>query len=199
MDRSICAPSTTTTCKSGDGSKASPVLSMSKHIQPPRRISEQTGLSTASSQTSYTYHVPTPALVPSTTNRRSSSVSNNQRPFPLLPVSMTMTTDNDHDNDHDNAFHFDQYPPTQIDYAPQTQEQRDSGKPYQQQHHFPVTTSILDTNSCIDATAMITSMAGAPIEEVRAGLGCFDRGDCQVMNQVVFDVMDRYSETQPGL
>lgn len=52
------------------------------------------------------------------------------------------------------------------------------------------------TNSCTYATDMITTIAGdIHPSDVRTDLGCSPQcgTDCEVSNQVVFDVMDRYS------
>jgi len=54
----------------------------------------------------------------------------------------------------------------------------------------------IGTNSCVYATDMITAMASdAHPLDVRTDLGCSPQGgtDCVVNNQVVFEVMDRYS------
>jgi hypothetical protein len=54
----------------------------------------------------------------------------------------------------------------------------------------------IGTNSCVYATDMITAMANdAHPLDVRTDLGCSPQGgtDCVVTNQVVFEVMDRYS------
>lgn len=60
--------------------------------------------------------------------------------------------------------------------------------------------SVAGTNSCYDATDMITSMAGGDPQNVRADLGCLTNGiDCEVDNQLVFNVMDRYAGQGIGL
>lgn len=48
-------------------------------------------------------------------------------------------------------------------------------------------------NDCSYATDLITTMAGGDATSVRADLGCIPGVECQVDNQRVFDVMDRYS------
>lgn len=58
----------------------------------------------------------------------------------------------------------------------------------------------IGTNSCVYATDLITSMAtNAHPVDVRTDLGCSSQcaTDCEVDNQVVFNVMDRYSGMQP--
>jgi len=60
--------------------------------------------------------------------------------------------------------------------------------------------SVAGTNSCDFATNMITTMAGSDPQDVRADLGCLTNGmDCQVDNQLVFNVMDRYTGQGIGL
>ncbi|TGO56328.1 hypothetical protein BCON_0079g00220 [Botryotinia convoluta] len=54
-------------------------------------------------------------------------------------------------------------------------------------------------NSCVFATDMITTMAGGDPAVVRAELGCVPGMDCNVDNQLVFHVMDRYTENGVGL
>jgi len=55
-------------------------------------------------------------------------------------------------------------------------------------------TRVKNVNSCVSATDMITAMAGADPSLVRADLGCESGLDCEVDNQLVFNVMDRYIE-----
>jgi hypothetical protein len=62
-----------------------------------------------------------------------------------------------------------------------------------QSPYMPTTTSCLNVNSCVFATDMITTMTGADPNSVNAELGCLPGMDCDVDNQLVFNVMDRYS------
>lgn len=58
----------------------------------------------------------------------------------------------------------------------------------------------IGTNSCVYATDLITSMAtNAHPVDVRTDLGCSPQcaTDCEVDNQIVFNVMDRYTGLQP--
>ncbi|KAE9371168.1 hypothetical protein N431DRAFT_425837 [Stipitochalara longipes BDJ] len=55
------------------------------------------------------------------------------------------------------------------------------------------TTSSSNVNNCNYATEMITTMAGADASAVRHDLGCMPGMDCEVDNQLVFNVMDRYT------
>ena len=50
-----------------------------------------------------------------------------------------------------------------------------------------------NANSCVLATDMITTMAGGDPSAVRADLGCLPGMDCEVDNQLVFNVLDRYT------
>ncbi|ESZ95545.1 hypothetical protein SBOR_4074 [Sclerotinia borealis F-4128] len=54
-------------------------------------------------------------------------------------------------------------------------------------------------NSCVFATDIITTMAGADPAVIRAELGCVPGMDCNVDNQLVFNVMDRYTGSGVGL
>ncbi|KAH8809109.1 hypothetical protein F5884DRAFT_753610 [Xylogone sp. PMI_703] len=56
-----------------------------------------------------------------------------------------------------------------------------------------------NVNSCIFAADMITTMTGSDPQSVRADLGCGQNGDCQVDNQLVFNVMDRYTDPNMGV
>lgn len=56
------------------------------------------------------------------------------------------------------------------------------------------TTSSSNANNCSYATDMITTMAGGDPNVVRADLGCYPGVEqCEVDNQLVFQVMDRYT------
>ncbi len=59
--------------------------------------------------------------------------------------------------------------------------------------------SPLNNNNCNYAAEMITTMAGVDPDTVRSDLGCLPGMDCDVDNQLVFNVMDRYSEGEVGL
>jgi hypothetical protein len=73
----------------------------------------------------------------------------------------------------------------------------------QSSQYIPTSTSnssVAGTNSCYVAADMITSMAGGDPQNVRAELGCLSHGmDCEVDNQLVFNVMDRYAGQGIGL
>jgi len=53
--------------------------------------------------------------------------------------------------------------------------------------------SSANVSSCVYATDMITTMAGGDPSAVGADLGCLPGMDCEVDNQLVFNVMDRYN------
>ncbi|KAN0096104.1 hypothetical protein V8E51_014909 [Hyaloscypha variabilis] len=57
------------------------------------------------------------------------------------------------------------------------------------------TTSSSNVNNCNYATDMITTMAGADASAVRQDLGCMPGMDCEVDNHLVFNVMDRYTNS----
>lgn len=59
--------------------------------------------------------------------------------------------------------------------------------------YVPTTTTSANTNSCLFATDMITTMTGGEASAVRADLGCQQDMECEVDNQLVFNVMDRYT------
>ncbi|KAL5329950.1 hypothetical protein ACEPPN_003470 [Leptodophora sp. 'Broadleaf-Isolate-01'] len=64
----------------------------------------------------------------------------------------------------------------------------------QQSAVYVPTTSSPNVNNCNYAADMITTMAGiGDSSAVRAELGCGPGMDCEVDNQLVFNVMDRYS------
>jgi len=64
----------------------------------------------------------------------------------------------------------------------------------QQSEIYVPTTSSPNVNNCNFAADMITTMAGInDSSAVRADLGCGPGIDCEVDNQLVFNVMDRYS------
>ncbi|KAI9745612.1 MAG: hypothetical protein M1818_001146 [Claussenomyces sp. TS43310] len=67
-------------------------------------------------------------------------------------------------------------------------------------HHMAIATSdpepdpgMHDMNNCMLATDMITTMMGGDPSIVREELGCGPNLDCNVSNQLVFNVMDRYA------
>lgn len=64
-----------------------------------------------------------------------------------------------------------------------------------QSSYIPTTTSSPNVNSCVFAADMISTMAGGDPNTVSADLGCLPGMDCDVDNQLVFNIMDRYSES----
>jgi hypothetical protein len=65
--------------------------------------------------------------------------------------------------------------------------------------YLPTTSGSSNANNCVFATDMITTMAGVDKSAVRADLGCTPGMDCDVDNQLIFDVMDRYSGQGVGI
>jgi hypothetical protein len=59
--------------------------------------------------------------------------------------------------------------------------------------YIPPAKTASNVNNCNFATDIITTMAGADSSSVRAELGCLPGMECEVDNQLVFDVMDRYT------
>ncbi|CAG8980016.1 hypothetical protein HYALB_00005190 [Hymenoscyphus albidus] len=70
-----------------------------------------------------------------------------------------------------------------------------SSNPQVSMDPIPVPPTRGNVNSCDLATDMITSMAGGDPVDVRADLGCLPGMECEVDNQLVFQVMDRYSNS----
>jgi len=72
---------------------------------------------------------------------------------------------------------------------PHTQPQRSS-------LYIPTASTSSNVNSCVYATDMITTMAGGDPSLISAELGCMpDMEDCEVDNHLVFNVMDRYTDS----
>lgn len=65
--------------------------------------------------------------------------------------------------------------------------------------YIPTSMSSSIINTCVFTTDMMTSMPGADPSDIRADLGCLQGMDCEVDNQLVFNVMDRYAGTGVGL
>ena len=64
---------------------------------------------------------------------------------------------------------------------------------------MPTTPNSPNANSCVFAADMISTMSGGDPNAVSADLGCLPGMDCDIDNQLVFNVMDRYSEPTAGL
>jgi hypothetical protein len=65
--------------------------------------------------------------------------------------------------------------------------------------YIPTDANSSNVNSCVFAADMITTMAGGDPISVSADLGCLPGMDCDVDNQLVFNIMDRYTETRADL
>lgn len=105
-------------------------------------------------------------------------------------MSSTASSIAQHNNEqyHDAEYNYDQYPM----YQPQSHESSSHQMHATQSNNYAPTADA-NSNSCVFATDMITAMAGGDPGMIRQELGCGSKGDCQVDNNVVFNVMDRYS------
>lgn len=110
--------------------------------------------------------------------------------------SSTHSSHNNFDLPHQSSSN-----PLQQDVRPQPQE-ASSGR--NSQNHSPVNnfgadmesnfdSTLMNTSSCMFAADMIGTMAGRMEEDVRAELGCSTSGDCDVSDEIVFGVMERYT------
>jgi hypothetical protein len=141
-------------------------------------------------------------LTPSSDASRASSVSYD-RPIQLqmtpVPTLGTHTMPNILPRSH-TQMHFDfgdEVNFTTPDFHPQTHSTDIPQHAMQPQNpYIPVTNDLM--NSCSFATDMITTMVGGNPEDVRADLGCAPGTECQVDNQLLFNVMDRYSGHDVG-
>jgi hypothetical protein len=154
----------------------------------------------------------------------SSSAQQQQHPprnrMPSLPPSMTSSGstvitssqqsqaryDFDHQVSMLPSFHGHQHHQSHnnITYLAHAHTQPHSLAPVSRSSQYTPTSasssSIIGSNNCDFATNMITTMAGGDPQEVRADLGCLTNGiDCEVDNQLVFNVMDRYTGQGIGL
>jgi hypothetical protein len=116
----------------------------------------------------------------------------------LVPKAMPLPSDMP---TTDNSFHHSPLTPTQntsqIGFGPRFLEEthlQSQNIPYSSSMYLPTTNHSLNVNNCSYAAEMITIMAGADHASVRADLGCLSNMDCDVDNQTVFEVMDRYSD-----
>lgn len=127
-------------------------------------------------------------------HRSSHSMSHHQR---LNPVNSSQ--EHGQGSNMSNPSHsldFDSH------FSQSSQSPYDSPRPNQHQLlYMPITaSSSTNVNSCVFAADMITTMAGASDPSaVRAELGCLPDMDCEVDNQLVFNVMDRYTSSSVGL
>jgi hypothetical protein len=149
-------------------------------------------------------------MTPGSTTSRTSSHSHGSRGVPhhqrLNPVALPRNpSPASSPSRHNSHFDFDKQlsqsnPPSYNPHQPTTQKylQPHTG-PQVSSVYVPTTSSISNVNSCAFATDMITTMGGGDPIYVRAELGCLPDMDCQVDNQLVFNVMDRYVGTSVGL
>ena len=175
----------------------STVHSTWKPIHPQRRSSQPLGKSTSSA-----HHFMTPS---STSSRASNaslggasdhSIALLQR---LTPVSLPRNPSpaSNHARNDLQMFDFESQLSFSNSYdnhaAIVQQHLQPHSMPPRSSVHIPTTSAGSNVNSCDFATDMITTMAGGDPSSVRADLGCSPGLDCEVDNQLVFDVMDRYT------
>jgi hypothetical protein len=101
-----------------------------------------------------------------------------------------------HQNQHQNQRHNNNSNPNSGSTTTPTHLAQAHAHAQSSQYRPPQTpsTSVAGTNSCVYAADMITSMAGGDPNEVRQELGCSMPGmECEVDNQLVFNVLDRYT------
>ena len=149
-------------------------------------------------------------MTPSSTASRTSSLSHGSRGVAhhqrLAPVALARNpSPASNPSRHTPHFDFDQ----QLTLAnPSSYNSRQStaqkhlqphSAPKRSSIYMPTTTSSSNVNSCVFATDMITTMGGGDPNSVRAELGCLPDMDCEVDNQLVFNVMDRYTGTSVGM
>ena len=60
--------------------------------------------------------------------------------------------------------------------------------------YVPTTTTSTNVNGCVFATDRITIMVEGDPSDVRADLGCLPNINCEVDNQLVFNVMDQHTQ-----
>jgi hypothetical protein len=150
-------------------------------------------------------------MTPTSTASRTSSVSighrsqrslQHQRIAPVMQQmsrNLSPTSNSSHQNTQMFDFNNSYSLPNASSYNPNAN--RDVTPKHLQPHtgpqrssiYIPATTTASNVNSCVFATDMITTMAGADSASVRADLGCLPDMDCEVDNHLVFNIMDRYS------
>jgi hypothetical protein len=137
-----------------------------------------------------------PSLAPSLASSRSTATTSSQQTqlYDFDPqVSMRPSF-------RGNQHHQSQKNITTANYLAQTHMQSRPLAPVSRSNQYIPTSSVAGTNSCDYAANMITGMAGGDPQDIRADLGCLTNGmDCEVDNQLVFNVMDRYTGQGIGL
>ena len=88
---------------------------------------------------------------------------------------------------------------TYNDHSTTAQHLQPHSVPQRSSVYVPTTTTSSNVTSCVFATDMITTMAGGVASDVRADLGCMPDMDCEVDNELVFNMMDRYAGSGVGL
>lgn len=181
-----------TNSRSGDSSASgSTVHSIWDNANAQRRSAgHQISGKAASSAHQYMTPSRTGSSIGSISQRSSQSMSHNQRLDPGLSRGSPHVSNITHQFDYDSQFSHS----NQSTYS----------SPRSGQHQFQYTSiptsSSSNVNSCIYAAEIITTMAGISDPSlVRAELGCHPDMDCEVDNQLVFNVMDRYQSSGVGI
>ena len=149
-------------------------------------------LSGKAASSAHQYMTPsrTGSSIGSMSQRSSHAMSQHQRPDLALPQGSPHMSNLTHHYDYDSQFSHSNH----SSYSPP----RSSQQPLQYTPITPASSS--NVNSCVYATDMITAMAGtSDPSAVRSELGCHPDMDCEVDNQLIFDVMDRYSSSGVGI
>lgn len=136
---------------------------------------------------------------PSITANPPTSICIQRRPSQQAPCSEDISSNNTSPifKSPINQYQHDIY---DFDLPQIYQQQQRHNSHSSQQHHathhtagfMPVLPN-LNTNSCVFAADMISTMAGADPSVVRQELGCGSGRDCEVDHNLVFNIMDKYS------
>jgi hypothetical protein len=141
-----------------------------------------------------------PSLAPSVSSSGSTATGSSQQTKPLYDFDSQVPMlgsyhGHQHHQSHNNITTTNQLAQAHTQSHPLAPASRSS-------QYIPTSasSSVAGTNSCFDAADMITTMAGADPRDVRTDLGCLPNGiECEVDNQLVFNVMDRYTGQGIGL
>ena len=118
----------------------------------------------------------------------------------LTPVSLPRSPSPaaNHARHNPQMFDFDNQLPLSNSYNNHSSTAQQHLHPYsvprRSSVYVPTTTTSTNVNSCVFAADMITIIARGDPSNVRADLGCLPNVDCELDNQLVFNVMDRYNQ-----
>jgi hypothetical protein len=152
---------------------------------PHRRSTGPQSIGKAAS-TAQQYMTPSGSSTSSIGHRSSHSMSNYQR---LNPIGLSRGH-SPGSADRGQLFDFDTIQPS---YHPHQSAQQHLHSSQGAPVYMP------STSSCVFATDMITTMAGADPNAVRTDLGCLPGMECEVNTHEIFNVMDRYTGSGVGL